>query len=352
MAVEEIRTALEELGQRFGDRRDHYFEVEVGAVEDGVCRLVGSVLDEETLATLQAELAGQFAAVRLDMAQVNTLRRQPPQMMTVATNLMSLKGQPATGSETLSQLRAGETVERLLLEEKWAFVRQQDGYLGWAYVPYLSDPSLGAPDMAQKPPPPSHLVARPVALLRAEPASNSPLVTRLVAGTAVTVEDHQEGSWARVAAGGFSPGWLPLAALRARDALPATAPARRAQMVSDAYDYTGVPYLWGGVSALGIDCSGYAQLLHHLSGVTIPRDADMQWRAGEPVEPPFAAGDLLFFGSGRGHRPISHVGMSLGGWRMIHASGPRNGVYVDDVQAAGWLGDIFVSARSFLSGAD
>ena len=44
--------------------------------------------------------------------------------------------------------------------------------------------------------------------------------------------------------------------------------------------------------------------------------------------------------------------MSVGGWRMIHSSGPRNGVYVDDVQTVDWLRDVFVSAGSFLSGGD
>jgi cell wall-associated NlpC family hydrolase len=85
-----------------------------------------------------------------------------------------------------------------------------------------------------------------------------------------------------------------------------------------------------------------------LVGVSLPRDADMQFNAGRPVEPPFQPGDLLFFGRDGHHRAISHVGMSLGRWRIIHSSRTRNGVYVDDVQAAEWLRGIFVGARSFL----
>jgi cell wall-associated NlpC family hydrolase len=179
-------------------------------------------------------------------------------------------------------------------------------------------------------------------------ASEASMVSRLLAGTPVTVEEVR-GAWGHVTPAGFQQGWLPLAALRACDALSGGAQQVRAQLVEDAYGYMGVPYLWGGISALGIDCSGYVQLLYRLSGIAIPRDADMQWHAGQRVEPPFAAGDLLFFGSGKGHRNISHVGMSLGGWRMIHSSGPQNGVYVDDVQEAHWLRDIFVGACRFLN---
>ena len=110
----------------------------------------------------------------------------------------------------------------------------------------------------------------------------------------------------------------------------------------------GVPYLWGGTSGNGIDCSGFARLLHRWVGIEIPRDADMQCAAAKSVEPPFVVGDLLFFGEGDGSRSITHVGVSLGGWKMIHSSRSNNGVYVDDLQMKKSLMDIYVCAGSFL----
>ena len=110
----------------------------------------------------------------------------------------------------------------------------------------------------------------------------------------------------------------------------------------------GIPYLWGGTSGNGIDCSGFARLLHRWVGVEIPRDADMQCDAAKPVESPYEVGDLFFFGEGESKRDITHVGISLGGWKMIHSSRTRNGVDVDNIQEAKSLKDIFVSAGSFL----
>jgi hypothetical protein len=241
----------------------------------------------------------------------------------------------------VSQLVNGTGVELLLEQDRWAFIRQVDGYLGWTYQPYLTP--TPAPE-------PTHVVSAPISLVREEPAAASHLVSRLVSGTAVCVT-ALEGDWARLSLAVLPPGWVPVADLRALDGLPQDEDTRRTRMMQDATVLTGVPYLWGGCSALGIDCSAMAQLLHRLAGATIPRDADMQHAAGQPVKPPFQPGDLLFFGSAGQNRSITHVGMSVGSWRMVHASRARNGVYEDDVQAVTHLRDSFVGACTFV-GAD
>ena len=141
---------------------------------------------------------------------------------------------------------------------------------------------------------------------------------------------------------------MPSKDLRAAGDVPKTIEEKRRTLIEDSQRMMGVPYLWGGTSGNGIDCSGFARLLHRWIGIELPRDADMQYKTAKPVEPPFEAGDLFFFSEGDSNRRVTHVGISLGGWRMIHSSRGNNGVYIDDVQERASLKEIYKSAGSFL----
>lgn len=338
--IKQIRAALLKICRTYGgDSRTQLCRVEADDLVNGRCRLKGTILDAETLMAVTQSLNHQFPGITFDMAAVQVLRQSPPKLLTVSTNLAGFHRQPSRTAERVSEVLNGEVLEQLQEQHSWVRARQRDGYLGWVYRPYLSE---------SPPLPPTHMVAEPVSLMRAEPGLRASLVSRVMAGTKVVVT-AVNNSWAHLILAGERGGWVPLADIRALDDLPRDEDGRRRQMMQDARGYTGVPYLWGGCSALGIDCSGLVQLLHRLVGVAIPRDADMQFDAGKPVERPFQPGDLLFFGSDQGHRSISHVAMSLGGWQVIHSSGPRNGVYEDDVQAVSWLQDAFLGARSFIS---
>jgi cell wall-associated NlpC family hydrolase len=124
-----------------------------------------------------------------------------------------------------------------------------------------------------------------------------------------------------------------------------TRSATPAALEATARQFLGVPYLWGGTSAKGFDCSGYAKTIYWLNGVDLPRDADQQAEAGQPVSldggfDALRKGDLLFFVSAPGRQgPITHVAFYLGGGEYLHASGmvkrnsldPRSPVYSESL---------------------
>ena len=97
--------------------------------------------------------------------------------------------------------------------------------------------------------------------------------------------------------------------------------------------FEGTPYQWGGITPWGADCSGLVQTVYGLHGVELPRDAWMQARVGDPVDPDPAAllaGDLLFF-SDREDERVTHVAISTGDGRVAHLALGRGGWAVDDL---------------------
>jgi cell wall-associated NlpC family hydrolase len=344
--MEQIVRVLDEVTQPYRDTRIYFCRLEVAALDGDRCALAGAVLDEDTMRGVIIGLSERLPGVDFDVSRVRILRAGATQAV-VATNLTGLYAASSFLAEQVSQLLNGWPVEVLLEDGRWRFVRLGDGYLGWAYGPYLAETAAPAP---------THIVCEPVSLLRLAASVEALPINRVLGGTAVVAE--VQGAWAQVMLAGdptapLRPGlagWLPTAELRSLSELPADEAGRRAQIIADAVRFTGAPYLWGGCSAFGIDCSGYAQLLHRLAGVTIPRDADQQFDAAQPISDPFQPGDLLFFGEGAGEaRKITHVAVSLGDWHILHSSRSRNGVQEDDVQAVAHLRESFVGVRTFVA---
>lgn len=100
-------------------------------------------------------------------------------------------------------------------------------------------------------------------------------------------------------------------------------------IVSTARKFMGVPYLWGGTSAKGMDCSGFTKTVYYLNGIVLSRDASQQVNTGVLIDTQngfenLVAGDLLFFGSRETEtkkEKITHVGIYIGNYEFIHAAG-------------------------------
>jgi cell wall-associated NlpC family hydrolase len=116
------------------------------------------------------------------------------------------------------------------------------------------------------------------------------------------------------------------------------------RLTSDALRFLGVPYVFGGTSTSGFDCSGFVQHVFALLGIGLPRTADAQYDAGHPAVGGPRPGDLVFFDTYGG---VSHVGIYLGGGQFVHASS-SHGVMVSRLSESYWASR-YVGAKRLIA---
>jgi cell wall-associated NlpC family hydrolase len=186
----------------------------------------------------------------------------------------------------------------------WAFVRQHsDGYVG-----YVQSAALGSYSA------PTHYVTNVFTHCYRDADFKSPDKAQLPMQSQIRVHEH------RAQFGKTDLGWIPLAHVK-----PITENAP--DIVTEAQKFLGVPYLWGGNSALGIDCSGLVQVACSACGIAAPADSDLQRAAlGEHVKGYMKRGDLLFW---KGHVALVHdVG------HILHANAHAMAVTLESIDDA------------------
>jgi cell wall-associated NlpC family hydrolase len=227
-----------------------------------------------------------------------------PEAQAVAAPLADLCAAPAGARDR--QLLRGARFGVLDRRADWAFGQAEDGYCGW-----VPEAALG-PWHA-----PTHWVAAPATHLYPAPDLKAPELAALSLGARLTITATAPG-WLHEACGA----WLPAPHLRALD-------DRAQDPVAVAESLLGTPYLWGGNSRAGIDCSGLVQLSCRVCGLPCPADSDMQARAlGDPLPPatPLKRGDLVFW---RGH-----VGWMADDATLLHANAHHMAVVVEPLADA------------------
>ena len=158
-----------------------------------------------------------------------------------------------------------------------------------------------------------------IAPVRAEPDDATEQVTQALRGEPLELEERRDG-WARVRTAYDYPGWVRAEHIEDGDGeLPADAAGTP---VDVARSYLGTRYLWGGMTAAGIDCSGLVHMSYRRLGRLVPRDADQQEDAAQEVAE-LEPGDLITYG-----KPVDHIAFYVGDGRILHATGRDDGIGV------------------------
>jgi gamma-D-glutamyl-L-lysine dipeptidyl-peptidase len=238
----------------------------------------------------------------------------------VTAALAPLLGDATVSAPRVSDALHGECLEILERRDEWLRVRTQDEYVAWLHAGYVATgPAEWARDWGER------ATARSVGaeITVAGERRRLPTGARLALGGGGSRDETVEladGRTGRVSGG------------QVRQAAELRAEARMIALPELAQKwYAGAPYLWGGRSEWGIDCSGLTQAVYGARGIQLLRDSDLQFGQGQDVAPTpdgsgYEAGDLLFFAD-RGR--VSHVALWAGAGRIVHAALSRGGVATD-----------------------
>ena len=230
----------------------------------------------------------------------------------VVAAIAPLLREPQLSSARVSEVLHGETLEMLERRDEWLRVKAPDGYVAWLPAGYVeTGPNQWAEDWRGR------AGARSLSadIVTAHGRRRLPTGARVALKRGVVeLADGQRGA---VAAG----------SVRREQELRVEAKHLALPELAQKW-YGGAPYLWGGRTEWGIDCSGLVQAVYAARGVALPRDSDQQFGQGSEIPMKsdgagYEAGDLLFFAE---RSRVSHVALWAGVGRIVHSALSRGGV--------------------------
>lgn len=244
--------------------------------------------------------------------------RRLPEVLITVTSVADVRRSPAHTSELVTQVIYGDVVTPLKQEGDWFLVRVDDGYIGWIRSWYVRESNRGEVEAFLKKA--GHRIAATITQIFEMPKPESLPVSDAVIGTPVWANRCEKRGWRSVQLPDGKIGFVRSHSLES---------GRRGRAVSRnrlstiGLKFLGVPYLWGGNTPKGFDCSGLIQRTFRLCGILLPRDSDMQAEFGRGKRSgridSLQMGDLLFFGKSRSQ--ITHVAIYLSDSLFLHAYG-------------------------------
>jgi cell wall-associated NlpC family hydrolase len=318
--------AISSIERKFApDRRTAIFKISPHYYQ-GKWVINGELNDAKAKAALFMALKNYNVLDSVDLLPSKSLRRKTYGIITIP--VANMRSNTGHNSELANQALCGTVVRLYKSYNGWYYCQTPDDYLGWIDEEAIQTMDSSELNGWQK----KHkvIITSDQSYVMQSPMPGTNIISPVSVGCILASD---------VEAKGYYPVYFP-------DGRKGFVPASNAMdlmqwkkqqsqtlspdaIIKSAYDFLGRPYLWGGTSANGMDCSGFTKMVFFQHGLLLPRDASQQVKVGLPLEADttlknLLPGDFLFFGrkaSGNLPEKVTHVAIYAGNGRIIHATG-------------------------------
>lgn len=311
----ELQGALDALKLGLNDRTFFYFKVKATLLPDGVVELDGAT-NSKVLAKTAEDLMYALgrAAVRNKIALLPSGKVIDKLFGTVIVSEAVVWDEPRNGSISQTQLFIGEPVYILDIlpdNPNWTLIMASDGYVGWIESQLIKRQNT------------SEFAAyhqRSKAIMTCDVSEGTSVPIRLASGAILPIAErvNEQGIWQLALPDG--------SVAHVHGSKLNMIEGRGMEAIRAGIEYYMTPYVFGGRSRTGLDCSGLSGIAWQTVGLTLPRDAFQQVIVGKLVGVPWALdfvqpGDIIFFVDPTGR--VYHAGLCLGGKRFLHCVPPQ-----------------------------
>ena len=285
---------------------------------------------QTNLPAAKADLLKQLAAKNITI--IDSLDLLPTKKLGTKTygivnvSVCNIRSKNGHSQELATQSLLGTPIKVFDQKDNWLLIQTPDKYIAWldhggfvqvdeaAYKEWISAPKV--------------LYVKDFGFSYESPSIDAQKITDLVAGN-ILKSIGQENGFIKVQYPDNRTAFIPATHVVNYDTWLASRNPNATNILATAQEYLGRPYLWGGTSGKGMDCSGFTKTVFYLNGVQLARDASQQVHTGNLVETDetlknLVPGDLLFFGrkaTPKKKERITHVGIYMGKGEFIHSSG-------------------------------
>ena len=321
----DIQTKISEVKLKYApDKRTAVFNVE-GKLENKTIELTGETNSAEAKEELIKLLPKEFK-VKDKITLLPAKELGSKIYGVIDLSVVNIRSKPGDPEEMANQGLLGFPVRILKEKNGWLLVQTPENYIGWVDadgISLMSKDEVNSWCTSKK-----IIYTKKYGSTFSNPDIKSVPVSDVVKGNILQFIEENNG-FVKVKYPDGRTGFIPSEEIQDFDNWAGSRALTEENLISTAKSFMGLPYLWGGTSYKGVDCSGFTKSVYYLNGIILPRDASQQVFAGDLVDTKdgfnnLKPGDLLFFGTkakGSVKERVTHVAMYIGNGEFIHSSG-------------------------------